>query len=388
MTQYSVAECFDDIRNGASIKQNKLKSGYPITRIETISNNKFNRDKVGYAGITDLSKYTDYILNDRDLLMSQINSMSYLGRTVLYQKQKNETIIHGMNLLRLQVKKEIVIPEYVELLFKSFLFKQSIRKIAKKSVNQASFSINDFKKIKLEIPSKNKQKDIILKFQNLQKLQVYYRNELKKLDELIKARFVEMFGDPGLNKKSYPVKKFSEFAEIDTKSTHDYHKYAHYPHIGIENIEKHTGRLVNYKTVKEDKIKSSKFLFTKYHIIYSKLRPNLNKVAIPNFNGLCSSDAYPILPNAMMCNRIYLAYVMRSDWFLKYIIPQSTGTNLPRVSKKVINNFKWPLAPLSLQNEFANFVQQVDKSKFENIIYLNKTLSSKILSQIGDVIRD
>ncbi|WP_173644846.1 restriction endonuclease subunit S, partial [Lactobacillus johnsonii] len=206
MTQYSVAECFDDIRNGASIKQNKLKSGYPITRIETISNNKFNRDKVGYAGITDLSKYTDYILNDRDLLMSQINSMSYLGRTVLYQKQKNETIIHGMNLLRLQVKKEIVIPEYVELLFKSFLFKQSIRKIAKKSVNQASFSINDFKKIKLEIPSKNKQKDIILKFQNLQKLQVYYRNELKKLDELIKARFVEMFGDPGLNKKSYPVK--------------------------------------------------------------------------------------------------------------------------------------------------------------------------------------
>ncbi|MCZ4024537.1 restriction endonuclease subunit S, partial [Lactobacillus gasseri] len=46
------------------------------------------------------------------------------------------------------------------------------------------------------------------------------------------------------------------------------------------------------------------------------------------------------------------------------------------------------IPPLSLQNEFANFVHQVDKSKFENIVYLNKTLSSKILSQLGDAIRD
>ena len=229
------------------------------------------------------------------------------------------------------------------------------------------------KQININYPDFNEQKNIVDILDSLTRIIKVRQKELAFFDKLIKARFVEMFGDPGLNKKSYPVKKFSEFAEIDTKSTHDYHKYAHYPHIGIENIEKHTGRLVNYKTVKEDKIKSSKFLFTKYHIIYSKLRPNLNKVAIPNFNGLCSSDAYPILPNAMMCNRIYLAYVMRSDWFLKYIIPQSTGTNLPRVSKKVINNFKWPLAPLSLQNEFANFVQQVDKSKVAVQKSLNET---------------
>lgn len=70
------------------IKQEKGSGGYPITRIEMIAGNKFNRDRMGYAGIFDISKYSEFILNDGDLLMSQINSMRYLGRTVLYKKRK------------------------------------------------------------------------------------------------------------------------------------------------------------------------------------------------------------------------------------------------------------------------------------------------------------
>ena len=86
MNMRTIEECFYQIRNGVNIKQGTVDGGYPITRIETIANDKFNRDRMGYAGITDLEKYESYVLEDGDLLMSHINSIQYLGRTVLYKK--------------------------------------------------------------------------------------------------------------------------------------------------------------------------------------------------------------------------------------------------------------------------------------------------------------
>ena len=189
------------------------------------------------------------------------------------------------------------------------------------------------------------------------------KKQLEKLDILIKARFVEMFGDFKTNPKGWPIVLFTEFAEIDGNMTTDYDKYANYPHIGIDSIEKDTGELRGYRTVREDAIISGKYIFTPRHIIYSKIRPNLNKVALPTFEGLCSADAYPILPNHENCNRIFLATAMRSDYFLDYILQFSSRTNLPKVNRKEISGFRMPLPPLGQQQQFAAFVTQVDKSK-------------------------
>ena len=145
----------------------------------------------------------------------------------------------------------------------------------------------------------------------------------------------------------------------------DFSKYLTYPHIGIENIEKNTGKLKNYTTVEKSNIKSGKYLFTPQHIIYSKIRPNLNKVALPDFYGLCSADAYPILPKKNKCTREYLAYVMRGHLFLKYILAFSSRTNLPKVNKKQVEGFYLPIPPIELQNQFAKEVQAIDKSKYE-----------------------
>ena len=61
-----LGDAFTLIRNGASIKQTESAGGIPITRIETISNRDINRNKLGYAGISDAKKYSDYILQDND----------------------------------------------------------------------------------------------------------------------------------------------------------------------------------------------------------------------------------------------------------------------------------------------------------------------------------
>lgn len=201
----TISECFSQIKNGANIKQGIKNGGFPITRIETISNDKFNRDKMGYAGITDASQYENYILEDNDLLMSHINSPQYLGRTVLYKKVDNETIIHGMNLLRLKANKEVN-PSYARYYFYGNKFRQQIIKITKKSVNQASFAVNDLKRIKMYLPEMESQNNIVRKLDIISKLIDFYNEILNKYDLLIKARFIEMFGDPVSNSKHLPLK--------------------------------------------------------------------------------------------------------------------------------------------------------------------------------------
>ncbi len=69
-------------------------------------------------------------------------------------------------------------------------------------------------------------------------------------------------------------------------------------YIGLENIESNTGQLVNFSETSGDGIKSNKFQFTKEHILYGKLRPYLNKVYLPNFTGVCSTDIIPIKPDS------------------------------------------------------------------------------------------
>ncbi len=178
------------------------------------------------------------------------------------------------------------------------------------------------------------------------------------------SRFIEMFGDLKSNPRGWSVVPFLEFAKIDGNMTTNYEKYADYPHIGIDSIEKGTGELKGYRTVREDGVISGKYIFTPQHIIYSKIRPNLNKVALPDFYGVCSADAYPILPNRLNCNRVFLAAVMRSEYYLDYILQFSSRTNLPKVNRKEIAGFRMPLPPMALQNQFATFVAQTDKSKY------------------------
>ncbi len=213
------------------------------------------------------------------------------------------------------------------------------------------------------IPSIERQRKIVQILRKSRELIFLRKQQLAKLDELVKARFVEMFGDFKSNSKGWSIVKFDEFAQIDGNMTTDYKKYADYPHIGIDSIEKGTGALKGYRTVKEDGVVSGKYIFTPQHIIYSKIRPNLNKVALPDFEGLCSADAYPILPNPKNCNRIFLALAMRSDYFLDYILQFSARTNLPKVNRKEIAGFSMPLPPLSLQNDFATFVERVSQQK-------------------------
>ncbi|MGF6905789.1 restriction endonuclease subunit S [Fusobacterium sp. PH5-44] len=208
---YRLEEGFISIKNGATIKQTSDKNeGLPITRIETIYNGEVNRDRMGYAGIMNEGKYSENILNSGDILMSHINSQNHLGKTALYVSENDEKIIHGMNLLRLQVDKKKLESEFVNYYFKSLHFKRQLLNITKNSVNQSSFTITGLKELLIPIPKIDVQRKISKKLKKLNDIIALKKEQLKKLDEFVKSLFIEMFSQKNTEVKlSYYIESLT-----------------------------------------------------------------------------------------------------------------------------------------------------------------------------------
>ncbi|MDE5886332.1 MAG: restriction endonuclease subunit S [Muribaculaceae bacterium] len=160
LKKYKLGSLISLLKNGAVIQQKKGAKGIPITRIETLSNNEFNRDRLGYADITEISDFEDFILDDGDILISHINSREFLGRAVQYKKREGEFIIHGMNLLRLKTIPHLLNCTYAYYFFQTSLWKKSIQSIRKDAINQSSIAISDIKNLIFDFPSLDTQNKI------------------------------------------------------------------------------------------------------------------------------------------------------------------------------------------------------------------------------------
>ncbi|MCI7351458.1 MAG: restriction endonuclease subunit S [Ruminococcus sp.] len=312
-----------------------------------------NNGSYGIYGASGYIKDVDFYQQDKPYI-AVVKDGAGIGRTMLLPAKTS--VIGTMQYL---VPNDLVSVEY---LYYAVTYMNLSKYFTGATIPHIYFK--DYQKEQLPLPSIKEQQIIVRILQKVDYLIELSTTVHNKLDLLVKSRFVEMFGIFKINSKGWKVEKFTDIAVIDGNMTTDFEKYADYPHIGIDSIEKGTGELKGYRTVKADNVVSGKYIFTPNHIIYSKIRPNLNKVALPDFDGVCSADAYPILPISEKCNREFLAYVMRSDYFLDYILQFCTRTNLPKVNRKEISGFSTPLPPLQLQHQFAAFVKQTDKSKY------------------------
>lgn len=351
------------IRNGASIKQRKGCSGIPITRIETISNGRFNYDHLGYADIFDSDTYKKYYLKDNDVLFSHINSEKFLGRTVLYHpKNKTENIIHGMNLLCLRFNQSEYSPEFFYWYSKSSTAKEFYRINTKHAVNQASIPSSAIKEMPIPDFTLNKQYTIVHSLNQIQSSIDYKLDQITKLDSLVKSRFMEMFGNPISNDKNWPTSTIENCCYM--KGLKTIPQKEKYWLLNLDKIESNTGEIIKKDYVTIDEIGNSTFFFDKDYVLYSKLRPYLNKVVVPNESGFGTSELVPLKPNSFV-DIVYLAHLLRSESFVKWIDSTSSGAKMPRASVEALRSFTLPLPPIELQNQFADFVHLIDKSRFD-----------------------
>ena len=215
MKEIQLDEVFEFIRNGASIKQADGKGGYPISRIETIWNKTIDTKRLGYADIGDeqLKDYEKYLIKEGDILMTHINSPKHLGKCAVYIGDP-KTLIHGMNLLCMRANQQITIPTYIKYFFNSKFFKVQLPKISNQSVNQASFSAGNLKKLKIPLPPLDQQKKIAAILDAADAYRQKTKALIEKYDELTQSLFLDMFGDPVSNPKKLPTKTLGELCEF------------------------------------------------------------------------------------------------------------------------------------------------------------------------------
>lgn len=153
----------------------------------------------------------------------------------------------------------------------------------------------------------------------------------------------------GLSKKSWKCQRFGDVAVIRSNLVNP-GDYQEMPHIAPDNIEKKTGRLLEFRTVAEDGVTSGKHRFYPGQILYSKIRPYLSKAVIVDFDGLCSADMYPVEARG---DTRFLWYYILSDEFLAQTFDAGSRTVLPKINQRGLSAIQVPVPTLPEQHEIA-----------------------------------
>ena len=137
--------------------------------------------------------------------------------------------------------------------------------------------------------------------------------------------------------EGWKVVRFKHIASIKSNLVQP-DKYMKYPQIAPDNIEKDTGRLLSHQTVEESGVISGNHLFYRGQILYSKIRPNLNKLTVAPFDGLCSADMYPIeskLPT------LFMVYSMLSTYFVSQVsLIIQDRVKMPKINQEELGGIK------------------------------------------------
>ena len=125
--------------------------------------------------------------------------------------------------------------------------------------------------------------------------------------------------------------------------------------ISPDSIEKNSGKIIKTRTVEEAKVDSDNHRFYKGQILYSKIRPLLNKVTIAPYDGLCSADMYPI---STIENTEYVMYYMLSEAFLssvKNIV--ADRVKMPKINQDELKNTDFVIPPFSEQQVIVDYLK-------------------------------
>ena len=326
-----------------------------LLRANNIDEGKINYDDVVYV---DKSKVSDeqYLKVGDVLICTSSGSKQIVGKAASVDFESPCTFGAFCKVVRPNSD----VADYLGTYFQSGVYR---RKISEVAIGANINNIRNEHIDSLELPyyESEQMRRIVEKIGLLQSIIDNRKCELSKLDELIKARFVEMFGDPVSNSKSWKTEPMNTVAPVGNyDGAFDDEVWL----LNLDMVEAQTGKILDYLIVPKDEVGNSTCVFDKGNVLYSKLRPYLNKVVIPDRCGYATSELVPLRPVEEKINRHYLAFMLRSNEFVNMISEKVVGAKMPRVSMSEFKKFEVPLPPIELQNQFAEFVKQVDKSKF------------------------
>mgnify|MGYP003290860100 CR=1 FL=1 len=345
-----------------------ITSGYPISRIETISSGEINYLKVGY--IDNVSGCESYKMQKGDILYSHINSLAHVGKVAYYDGKQE--LYHGMNLLLMRANDKVD-SNYLYAYLLTSQAKHIAQVIAKPAVNQASISISDIRKIKLAVPPLEEQRKIakilgvwdeaIEKQSRLiEKLELRKRALMQRL--LTGRTRLPGFTSPWQKVKLGEIGK--TYNGLTGKSKEDFEdgnaKFIPYINVFFNekvNIDK-LGVVSVDESEKQNKVQYGDIFFT----VSSETPDEVGMASVlleyiddTFLNSFCFGYR---LNDFETLNPIFASYILRGDRFRNYIMVLAQGSTRFNISKNEVMKLRIELPSLSEQKAIAEVLTMAD----------------------------
>lgn len=154
-------------------------------------------------------------------------------------------------------------------------------------------------------------------------------------------------------------------------------------YLGLEGIESGTGRFLEGELSKTpDAPQANSFRFDERHVLYGKLRPYLNKVALPTAPGKCSTEIIPLLPSVQL-DRRYLSYFLRAPATVKQVAERSSGARMPRADMDFVLSLPVSLPAMEEQCGIVDLL-----ARAEGIVRLRREVQQKAAELIPAIFVD
>lgn len=215
------------------------------------------------------------------------------------------------------------------------------------------------KDVMVPIPNCTTQQTIISELDKLNELIQIKKEQLKAYDALAQSIFYEMFGDPVENEKGWEVKKLGEVS-IYPKERVAINQICSSQYVGVENLIKDRGGVCFSDNLPKADVAIA---YKENDILLGNIRPYLKKIWLADKVGGASGDVVIIRIKERSISPLFLFKLLSSDQFFEYDNTHTKGAKMPRGDRKAIEKFGVILPPLSLQQSFAQKIEQIEQQK-------------------------
>ncbi|WP_066355324.1 restriction endonuclease subunit S [Aliarcobacter skirrowii] len=233
-----------------------------------------------------------------------------------------------------------------------------------------SLKISRVKEIEIPLPPLEEQKRIVAKldilFAKIDKAIALHQKNCEEADIFMASVLNDVFVE--LEEK-YEKKQLNQIVIFGGKNISTL-EYPNLIYFSLEDIETQTGKILNYKTVNESGVKGTAVSFDDNVVLYSKLRPYLNKVIVPNLEGCATTELVVLKPKDKL-DKYFLASYLRSSNIVSFLNNDSMGAKMPRTNMKTFRNLDIPLPPLKTQQKVVSYLDEIS-NKIEKIKQIQK----------------
>lgn len=268
------------------------------------------------------------------------------------------------------IKTEKIVPEYLERALRSERSIQYYKgKLRGSTARRRTISDENFLNLEIRFRKLEDQKKIIEILNKVHNVLSKKKAKLENLDKLVKARFVEMFGNIGRDDRGWGLSSLGKACIINPRRPKNINKNGIYSFISMPSVSEH-GDMDSSGHKSYEEVKTGFTYFQENDVLFAKITPCMENgkgaVArgLKNGIGFGSTEFHVLRPIDDISNPYWLYEITMQPQFRISAERQMTGTGgQRRVPVAFLENFPISIPPITFQNKFADFVQQVDKSK-------------------------